>query len=409
MVVVQARIHPLSLRVPVDAEVGDFIATLCVVNVTSARQPEFFLKDDGGGRVTLRGASLYRGSFFANEGEWAEIVVGVRGVAFQVDDAVIILSVTGPRKPALPPDAVPPTITSSPVASVAENAALALSLTASEAVTWTFNGGADQGLFDLSGATLRWLGNSTKNYEAPDDANSDNVYQVVVRATNVAGNYTDQAVSVTVRNVLEKTLGALTLSTSTIAENSVAGAVVGAIQGATAGSTLSLTDTAGGRFALSGTNIVAGATATDYETATSHSITLRETNADATNSPRDTVLSITVTNVLEKTLGALSLSASTIAENSVAGAVVGAIQGATAGSTLSLTDTAGGRFALSGTNIVAGATATDYETATSHSITLREVIADSTNSPRDTVLSITVTNVTEPHRHCREPLRHQRN
>src|SRR4051794_20166959 len=53
MVVVQARILPLSLRVPVDAEVGDFIAALCVVNVTSARQPEFFLKDDGGGRVTL--------------------------------------------------------------------------------------------------------------------------------------------------------------------------------------------------------------------------------------------------------------------------------------------------------------------------------------------------------------------
>ena len=46
-------------------------------------------------------------------------------------------------------------------------------------------------------------------------------------------------------------------------------------------------------------------------------------------------------------------------------------------------------------NIITGATPTDYETATSHTITVRETLAGATNSPRDTVLTINVTDVTE--------------
>lgn len=98
-------------------------------------------------------------------------------------------------------------------------------------------------------------------------------------------------------------LSPLTLAASTIAENSAAGTGVGAVLGKTAGSTLSLIGTAGNRFALSGTNIVAGATTTDFETVASHSITIRETLAEAVNSPRDTVLTITVTDVFEAVFG----------------------------------------------------------------------------------------------------------
>jgi hypothetical protein len=61
------------------------------------------------------------------------------------------------------------------------------------------------------------------------------------------------------------------------------------------GSILSMTDDAGGRFKLSVLNVVAGATATDYDIATTHNITVRETNADGSNSPRDTVIPITIT------------------------------------------------------------------------------------------------------------------
>jgi hypothetical protein len=80
-------------------------------------------------------------------------------------------------------------------------------------------------------------------------------------------------------------LNPLTLSSQSIPEHSTAGVVIGAIGNKTALSTLSLTNDAGGRFALSGTNIVTGATQTDYATATSHSITIRETLAGAINTP----------------------------------------------------------------------------------------------------------------------------
>jgi hypothetical protein len=94
-------------------------------------------------------------------------------------------------------------------------------------------------------------------------------------------------------------------------------------------------------------------------------------------------------------LSALGLSASSIAENSAAGTVVGGILNKTPASTLSLANDAGGRFAISGGNLVAGATSTDYETATSHSITIRETLGGSSNSPRDSIFTITVTDVFE--------------
>lgn len=94
------------------------------------------------------------------------------------------------------------------------------------------------------------------------------------------------------------TLSALS-GTFALDEGSAEDTVAGALVGVTSGSTLSLTDDAGGRVKLSGSNIVAGATATDYESATSHSFTVRETLTGATNTPRDTVLSLTVNDVAE--------------------------------------------------------------------------------------------------------------
>lgn len=104
--------------------------------------------------------------------------------------------------------------------------------------------------------------------------------------------------------------------------------------------------------------------------------------------PRE--FTISVTNVLEVTLNELSLDADEITENSAEDTVIGAVVGKSSGSTLSLIDDAGGRFKLSGTNIVAGATNTDYEAATSYNITLRETHPDASNSPNDTVIPITV-------------------
>jgi len=113
------------------------------------------------------------------------------------------------------PDTTPPTIVSSNSVSVFENSTLAHALVANEPVTWTIIGGADQSKFELSGgSTLRWLANGTKNYEAPDDADTNNTYIVQVRATDLAGNTTNQTITVTVLD--DTTEGAATFDKTTV-------------------------------------------------------------------------------------------------------------------------------------------------------------------------------------------------
>lgn len=312
-------------------------------------------------------------------------------------------------------------------------------------------------------------------------------YWVFYLHRDAAGN--DSAITTAVTfttSASAVTLAALSGSFS-LAENAAANAVAGALVGKSTGSTLSLVDSAGGRVALSGTNIVRGAASLNYESETSHSFTVRETLAGAINTPRDTVLSLNVTNVLEAgTLATLSLDTAsyvedvgqsstilgstsgstlaitsgalptgmtlnsgartitgtpttpatynftitetladavgspratalsivitaasapvtlsalggtfTLAESAAVNASAGALTGKTSGSTLSLSNDAGGRVVISGTNIVRGTTALDYESATNHSFTVVETLAGATNTPRSTVLSLSVTNVLE--------------
>jgi len=181
------------------------------------------------------------------------------------------------------------------------------------------------------------------------------------------------------------------LSALTIAEDAIVGDAVGTLS-VTNGSgsyTYTITADPDTKFAIDADALELGATV-DYETATSHSVTVEADNG--VDDPVSRTFTVFVSNVFEEpNLAALTLSASTIEEGSAAGVVVGAIQNGTSGSTITMTDTAGSRFSVSGSNVVAGATATDYATSASHSITLRETLADSANSPRSTVLSITVT------------------
>lgn len=105
--------------------------------------------------------------------------------------------------------------------------------------------------------------------------------------------------------------------------------------------------------------------------------------------------SFSVTELRVPNLSALSLSNNSVVENTTAGIVVASIIGATSGSTLTLTNNAGGRFVLSGSNLLTGLVATDYETSTSHSITITETFAGISNSPRATTLTINVIDVNE--------------
>lgn len=106
-----------------------------------------------------------------------------------------------PVEPTMPP--LTPSITSSASISNVENTELAHTLASDKLVYWSIVGGADAARFEVSGSTLRWLGDSTKDFEAPDDADTSNTYVVDVRATDLMGNTVDQTVTATVTDVAE--------------------------------------------------------------------------------------------------------------------------------------------------------------------------------------------------------------
>lgn len=85
--------------------------------------------------------------------------------------------------------------------SVPEDTVLFHQLSANKSVTWSLVGGADQARFELSGSVLRWASNGTKDFDAPNDADTNNTYIVNVRATDSASNTADQTVTVTVTQV----------------------------------------------------------------------------------------------------------------------------------------------------------------------------------------------------------------
>lgn len=239
------------------------------------------------------------------------------------------------------------------------------------------------------------------NVSLPYTALVGDVFTVVVTATNTAGSASATSSATSATTAAPAALSALSLSASAIPENSAAGTVVGNVTGKTSGSTLSLANDAGGRFALNGSNqLIAGLVSTDYETATSHSVTIRETLAGATNTPRDTVFTVAVTNVNEAPTITSGTSFS-VAENTTAVATLTASD-PDAGSSLAWSISGGAdaaKFSInSGTGALSFLAAPNYEapgsSASSNVYTVQVSASDGALSDSKT-LTVTVTNVAE--------------
>jgi hypothetical protein len=111
---------------------------------------------------------------------------------------------------ALVVDTTTPSITSGATASVAEGATAVTTVTATDtnAVTYSIvaagsGGAADGAAFAIDANTGALTFQSAPDYESPTDSGTNNVYLVTVRATDAAGNTTDQVITVTVTNVNE--------------------------------------------------------------------------------------------------------------------------------------------------------------------------------------------------------------
>jgi len=156
---------------------------------------------------------------------------------------------------------------------VPENSLAVHAFTADEPVTWSLNGGQDTGLFSLASAGQLTF-KVAPNHEAPQDSDKNQVYEVVIRATDASGNASQQALAVTVVNLNEAPDG-LELSGASVAENAGPDVVVGVLQGFDPDPNtvfeyrlvLSAPDNA--RFNLSG-NVLRASQSLDYETHRTH-------------------------------------------------------------------------------------------------------------------------------------------
>ncbi|MDH4371791.1 MAG: hypothetical protein QE510_00175, partial [Verrucomicrobiota bacterium] len=213
-------------------------------------------------------------------------------------------------------DEIPPVISGLNAPSVVENTSAVATYTANELVTWSLNGGVDADRFTLDGGSLTFV--SAPDFEAPADANADNVYLVVVRATDTAGNTADQSVTVTVTDADEIP----PVITGPVAPSVVENTTVIAIYTANESVTWNLN---GGpdatRFTLSA-GVLAFASAPDFEapvdanTDNVYSVVIRAT--DIAGNTADQPITVTVTDTDEIPPVISGLIAPSVVENSTA-------------------------------------------------------------------------------------------
>ena len=223
-------------------------------------------------------------------------------------------------------------------------------------------------------------------------------HDLVIRVTDSDGETYDETMTINLTDVNE-TPTDLAISASTVAENAANGTTVGTVSATDpdAGETFtySLVNDQGGRFAIdanTGVVTVADSSLLDFETAASHNLTVRVT--DSGGATYDEAMTVNLTDAND-TPTDLKLTNVEIAEGAANGTTVGTAAATDADSgetfTYSLTDNAGGRFTIDGNTgeiTVANGSALDYETATSHDITVR--VTDSGGATYDETYTIGV-------------------
>ncbi|WP_310463386.1 cadherin domain-containing protein [Sphaerotilus sp.] len=277
-------------------------------------------------------------------------------------------------------------------------------------LTYTLVGGADQALFTIDAASgvLRFV--APPDAETPRDAGADNVHEVVVQVSD--GVYTDtQTLTITVTDVNEAAISVLAdtdPAADAVPENAVTGTAVGVRMFATDADatnntvTYSLDDSAGGRFAIdAGTGVLTVAGLLDAEVALAHTVVVRAVSDDG--SATTLALTLAVQDVNEYGLTAITdadAGPDRVREDDPIGTVVGVTAWAqdsdatNSDVSYSLTDDAGGRFAIGATTgVVTLARGLDAETAQVHSVTVRALSSD--GSAQFLTFTVAVTDVDE--------------
>jgi hypothetical protein len=130
-----------------------------------------------------------------------------------VDNGEIVDPTALPTITILDDDAnTPPRFSSPSTAAVPENSTAVMTITATDSdqpaqtIIFSIAGGADEDQFNLTTSGMLTF-RTAPNFEAPSDANSDNMYAVTIQASDSSGGTATQAINVTITNVNERLEG----------------------------------------------------------------------------------------------------------------------------------------------------------------------------------------------------------
>ncbi|QAR33629.1 hypothetical protein EP073_09515 [Geovibrio thiophilus] len=240
-----------------------------------------------------------------------------------------------------------------------------------ETYTYTLDGGADSAFFSINSSTGVLTFNSAPDYETPADSGTDNIYEVIVRASN-GTNFDSQSITVTVQD-LDDTAPTFTSSASVSAsENTTEAVTVTATDPDSASVTFSITGGAdAAKFSInSTTGELIFVNAPDYEhpsdSDTNNIYVVQVTATDGTN-PAVQIISVTVTDEINENAPAFTGGATfSVPENQTS---VGTTSATDAdGDTLAFSITGGAdaaKFSIgAATGILSFIAAPDYENPT---------------------------------------------
>ncbi|PKF51081.1 hypothetical protein AT251_06665 [Enterovibrio nigricans] len=247
------------------------------------------------------------------------------------------------------------------------------------------------GAFEIDSATgeVSVADSSVLDYETAQSQT------IIVQATSTDGSTSTQTFTIALTdNNAEFSVSSITDgdgSANIVLESATVGSQVGVQLSAADGDlsdviSYSLSDDAGGRFTVDpSTGVVTVAAALDYETSTSHSITVVATSTDGSTTSQSFTVNVSddTTEFSASAITDSNLSANTVSESATIGTAVGVTflsqdNDGTDSITYTLTNDAGGLFAINASTGEVTVNGTlDYESVTSHLIT---VLATSTDA-----------------------------
>lgn len=292
--------------------------------------------------------------------------------------------------------------------SVAENADAGTVVATLSATDRDFNDDGTFSIVDNSGNFEIDGDNIVVKAGASLDFETATSFEVLVTATDVgpagvAGLSDSKTITINITDVDENTAPTLDTTTASVTENASDGTTVATLQStdpdADDTATYTIESDPSGLFEIEGDKLVVKADANiDFETATSHVVSIKVTDSSGLSDTSDVTVSVSdVVETPDNAAPVLAISSGAVLENAAAGTPILTLQSTDADTGDSAVYSIDGNstlFQANGNQIVVRAGAElDFETATSHDIDV--TVTDSAGATDTKQMTIDVINVNE--------------